>query len=314
MKRLLRLVMLGGLLVVAQNATAAKPGWTTDLEGAKSQAKEKNRDILLNFTGSDWCGYCIRLNEEVFSKKKFADWAAKKLVLVELDFPKDASKLSAETIRQNESLQARYLPKGFPTLYFCDAAGRPYARVGYTPDLAGNYIAIFETLLKIRVKRDNALAEAGKAAGVSRAGLLVSSLKVMNLPRNLEAEFYPDVMKEIVALDPKDETGFALSWRNKEKLELFQAKLDQFARAGKISEALQLTDTTVAEAGWSSGQVQDLHLTRAILLADLKRFPESLGALDAAEKVDPRSELMKEIEIVRTKIKAAKKQAAEGLY
>ena len=66
----------------------AEPSWETDYKKAQDQAKAGNKLVLLDFTGSDWCGWCIKLDREVFSKPEFKDYATKNLVLVELDFPR----------------------------------------------------------------------------------------------------------------------------------------------------------------------------------------------------------------------------------
>src|SRR3954468_8428901 len=93
-------------------ASAAKDGWTDNLEAAKAQAKKENKKILLDFTGSDWCGWCKKLDSEVFSTSEFKDYAAKNLVLVEVDFP-HGFKLPAETKKQNDALAAKYRIEGF---------------------------------------------------------------------------------------------------------------------------------------------------------------------------------------------------------
>jgi len=67
---------------------AAKSGWLTNLDEAKKEAQAKNRLLLMDFTGSDWCGWGIMLDKEVFSKSEFKEYASKNLVLLELDFPK----------------------------------------------------------------------------------------------------------------------------------------------------------------------------------------------------------------------------------
>ena len=76
-------------------ALAGGEGWTHDFEAAKKQAADENKDLLIDFIGSDWCGWCIKLNEEVFSHDEFKTGVKDKYVLVELDYPKDTSKLSA---------------------------------------------------------------------------------------------------------------------------------------------------------------------------------------------------------------------------
>ncbi|HZF00735.1 MAG TPA: thioredoxin family protein [Methylomirabilota bacterium] len=67
--------------------SAADLNWLTDLPKAQAQAKIENKLVLLDFTGSDWCGWCKKLDAETFSKSEFADYAVKNLVLVQLDYP-----------------------------------------------------------------------------------------------------------------------------------------------------------------------------------------------------------------------------------
>src|SRR5204863_4150547 len=86
---------------------AAKSGWLTSLEQAQKEAQAKNRLLLMDFTGSDWCGWCIMLDKEVFSKPEFKDYASKNLVLLELDFPR-SKKMPPEVIAQNEKLAVKY--------------------------------------------------------------------------------------------------------------------------------------------------------------------------------------------------------------
>src|SRR6266481_9627103 len=88
-------------------AGAAELQWNTDLAKAQAQAKKENKLVMLDFTGSDWCGWCIKLHSEVFSKPEFAEYARKNLVLVEVDFPRK-KKLSAEQKKANDALQQKY--------------------------------------------------------------------------------------------------------------------------------------------------------------------------------------------------------------
>src|SRR6476646_8131652 len=88
-------------------AFGAEASWQTDLKKAQTEAKTSNKLMLLDFTGSDWCGWCIKLNREVFSKPEFKEYAAKNLVLVELDFPR--TKTLADSLKkQNEELASKY--------------------------------------------------------------------------------------------------------------------------------------------------------------------------------------------------------------
>jgi protein disulfide-isomerase len=91
--------------------------WLTDMNKAIAISKEENKPIFLFFTGSDWCGWCIRLQNEVFKTPEFTAWAKEKVVLVELDFPR--RKQLEETLRnQNNQLQQLFQVRGYPTVWF----------------------------------------------------------------------------------------------------------------------------------------------------------------------------------------------------
>ena len=139
MKTLLTLVVAFAL---SPFASAAKEGWTENFEAAKAQAKKQNKKIVLDFTGSDWCPWCMKLDKEVFSKPEFKDYAAKHLVLVEVDFPEHARQ-SAATKKQNEALQTKYRVQAFPTIIVLNPAG---AKVGQTGYVEGGPKAFIKTI------------------------------------------------------------------------------------------------------------------------------------------------------------------------
>ncbi|MBL4662053.1 MAG: thioredoxin family protein [Flavobacteriaceae bacterium] len=90
--------------------------WYTDLEKAHSEAEKTDKPIFGFFTGSDWCGWCIKLQKEVFAKQAFIDWAKEKVVLLELDFPKRTAQ-SPELKQQNQNLQKALGVAGYPTVW-----------------------------------------------------------------------------------------------------------------------------------------------------------------------------------------------------
>lgn len=104
------------LIVSAFLSFALGAEWLTDFEQAKKIASEKNECILLNFSGSDWCGPCIRMKKEIFESAEFKTFADEKLVLVNADFPRSKKhQLSKITEKQNETLADKYNPMGkFP--------------------------------------------------------------------------------------------------------------------------------------------------------------------------------------------------------
>lgn len=113
----------------------AKTGWDDDYEKSLAKAKETKKMVLLDFTGSDWCGYCMKLDEEVFSKPAFKKFAKENLVLVELDFP-HSNPLPKKTKAQNDALGKKYKVTGYPTIVLLDSDGKEVTRwVGYDAEL-----------------------------------------------------------------------------------------------------------------------------------------------------------------------------------
>jgi len=130
------------------NAVAsAKPGWLTNLDQAQKESQSKNRLLLMDFTGSDWCGWCIMLDKEVFSKQEFKDYANKNLILLELDFPRKKP-MPPETVAQNERLLMKYGIQGFPTVVVFDSSGKPLGALGYQAGGPQVFIAQLEKLRK----------------------------------------------------------------------------------------------------------------------------------------------------------------------
>ena len=110
---------------------AAELTWQTDFAKASQQAAQEHKYILLDFTGSDWCPWCIKMDKEVFDQSQFSNFALKNLVLVKLDFPRKSAQTPAEK-SQNEELAKKYGIEGFPTYVLLDPSGKEVRRqVGY---------------------------------------------------------------------------------------------------------------------------------------------------------------------------------------
>ncbi|MEY3853074.1 MAG: hypothetical protein RI910_2054, partial [Verrucomicrobiota bacterium] len=121
------------LLLLATVTARAELTWLTDLDEAKKVATKENKKLLVDFTGSDWCGYCIKLHKEVFDTPEFEKFA-KDFVLVELDFPKRKEQPAAEKTK-NQAAQKKYSVNGFPTVLILSVGGKVLNRAeGYSPD------------------------------------------------------------------------------------------------------------------------------------------------------------------------------------
>jgi|SRR5580704_12062751 thioredoxin-related protein len=129
-----------------QGLAAEELNWQTDLPKAQEQAKKEGKLILMDFTGSDWCPWCIKLHNEVFSKPEFADYAKKNLVLVIVDFPRTKPQ-SDELKKANDALQRKFKIEGYPTVIVTDAAGKKVGDLGYEP---GGPKPFIEKLAKLK--------------------------------------------------------------------------------------------------------------------------------------------------------------------
>lgn len=97
--------------------------WTMDVTAAKALAKETGKPIFMNFTGSDWCGWCQLMDKKVFSQTEWQTYAAENLVLVWIDFPKNKSLIPAELLPRNRELAKAYKVEGYPTYVLLGADG-----------------------------------------------------------------------------------------------------------------------------------------------------------------------------------------------
>lgn len=122
---------------IAVNAQELK--WYTNVNDAIKVSQKTKKPLFLFFTGSDWCGWCMRLQKEVFKTPEFTKWAEKNVILVELDFPRKAQ--DEATKQQNAQLAATFGIKGYPTVWFADAEKTKDGKVNFKALGSSGYIA-----------------------------------------------------------------------------------------------------------------------------------------------------------------------------
>jgi protein disulfide-isomerase len=113
--------------------------WLMDFEKAKKIATEQGKPILADFSGSDWCGWCIKLDKEVFSKQVFKDYAKDNIVLFLADYPRNKPQ-PKQIIEQNKQLQSQYGIRGFPTVLVMASDGRVIGNTGYKRGGPATYV------------------------------------------------------------------------------------------------------------------------------------------------------------------------------
>lgn len=127
-------VVLAVFTVVANAAPSVSrsvpKGWMEDVAKAREKAESEGKLVFMAFSGSDWCGYCVRMDAEVFSQSAFVKRASKKYVLVMIDHPKDRKRLSNLAAKQNPELLQKYSISGFPSMVITDSKGEVVRRIG----------------------------------------------------------------------------------------------------------------------------------------------------------------------------------------
>ncbi len=163
----------------------AKVGhWTMDFEAAMQMAEEKNLPLFLNFTGSDWCGWCKLMDENVFAKAEWKEFAAENVMLVTIDFPRDKSIVPEKYVERNNALKAQFGVRGYPTYVVLDSDGE--TKIGQlgagrdkTPE---TFIAEFKAV--VRFSRSN--IEAYVKANPDKAEAYMTAIKnVEDAKKNL---------------------------------------------------------------------------------------------------------------------------------
>jgi thioredoxin-related protein len=145
-------LLLGIVICAGQTARSQSLEWMTDAEAAQAKAKAENKLVLLDFTGSDWCKWCIKLKREVFDQPEFAQYAQSKLVTVVVDFPENHT-LPQLQQHANRALKHTYNVGSYPTIILLDGDGKVVGRTGYVSGGPAAFIEKLEqgTTKKIRV-------------------------------------------------------------------------------------------------------------------------------------------------------------------
>jgi thioredoxin-related protein len=138
-----------GMMAVLMVASAvfASDGWLTDFAKAQEQARAEKKYLLVDFSGSDWCGWCIKLDKEVFSQAEFQAYAKSNLVMMLADFP-SRKKLAPELAAQNDKLAQQFGVRGYPTVILLSPDGKLAARTGYQAGGPKAYVEHIKELIE----------------------------------------------------------------------------------------------------------------------------------------------------------------------
>ena len=213
--------MMAGLVAAVAPAYAAIE-WTTDLEAAKTKAAAEGKSILIDFTGSDWCGYCIQLEKQVFNTPEFASFANDQFVYVQVDVPSNPAKIGAELYNKNQELCKQYKIAGFPTIMVMSPEG--YVIGGF---VGGSNMQRTKDSLSAALANAGKLKQAQQLQGSEQAKLMAEIH--FSLPSDLQAA--NDAMVQVISeADTDNVTGVKDLAKAAKELEELEKKLYTTAR------------------------------------------------------------------------------------
>ena len=279
----------------------------SNFKEAQQKAAAENKDLLVNFTGSDWCGWCIKLVDEVFQHESFKQGVADKFVLLEIDFPRDKTKLDQATQQQNEMLQEKYSIQGFPTILLLDSEGLPYAQTGYQAGGPEKYLTHLDNLIMIKDQRDIALKAAEELQGVAKAKALTDALKLV--PEG-QLNHYSDVSQQITMLDPKDQSGFVARQKLKQAIVTLEKDYTAAFRAGKTDEAIAMVDKFIVEFQVTGEKKQSMLSMKMNPLLASQQFDRATKVIEAIVAIAPESQMGKLANDFKPRLEKMKRDAA----
>ena len=224
--------------LVAMVAPAMGAEWMSDFEAAKAKAAEEGKAILINFTGSDWCGYCIRMKQQILDTPAFEEYVKDNFVLLEVDIPR-RKQVDASEMQKRRELCRHYEVSGFPTIVITTETGELLGGVaGGQSTMEGMSIYLDNALI-----RRNMLTEARKLQGEARAKALMEVYK--DYPKSFRRAAAA-LRQEILECDPNDTTGLKEISVAEEQM---QALMDEIAQNRRdFGRMCEIFDSYIAKA------------------------------------------------------------------
>lgn len=302
MIKLTRVLLVFGLLT--SSLSAGGEGWLRNFAEAKKKAQQEGKDLLVDFSGSDWCGWCIKLEKEVFSQAVFKEYAAKHFVLVSLDFPRKVE-LPQEEKKQNDALRDLFQVSGFPTVVLCDQQGRPYARTGYQRNGAEAYVKHLGQLQEKKQHRDAAFEEAKSLEGTDKARALEKALS--SVPRK-HLKSYQKELDAIAKADPKDASGFMARWKVEEVSAGLRTLVNPLFRDRKLDQALVVVDDYVQKHQLEGEAKQTAMLYKLQVLYIQKKYEQAGKLADEIIAINDANRPARYARMIKTRVNRVKEK------
>ncbi len=283
--------------------------WIQDFAKAQAKATSEKKDLLIDFTGSDWCVWCKKLDAEVFTQGDFEKKIQEQFVLVKLDFPRDAKLVTPEIKKQNEGLMTRFGVQGFPTIFLTDAGGKPYAKTGYQEGGPEKYMTHVAGLRDNKAKFADAVVKAGEKKGADKAKALDEALGLLDA--ELLMPFYEKEVKEIIALDEKGEAGLKTKYdeicntfAETQAMSELQNAIGPLFEKKDFDGCMKVVDEFVTKHKEKNVKLaQNAAMMKVGILMQGKKFDDAVKAVEAAKLLDPKSEIGQQADQIVAQIK-----------
>ncbi len=306
-----RRITLALLFVLGGAATTPADDWHTDPDAARRLAATEKKDLFLLFTGTAWCGACIKFESQVLGKPEFIAGTTE-FVRVKLEFPGSEGQLPPDRRDSYIAWRDRHGIRAYPTVVLADPDGRPYAITGFGDETNPvDFVHKIDRLSPVRDRRDKALDRAARSQGLDKAQALDEALGAVRgasdpslvvYQGELLTRFYRPLIDEVIALDPDNAAGLRnryldLLASDDEHTHLTQLndRLNRVVKDEGAKAALALFDVEMAHAP-SPDFRSKLIVSKLYLLESDKRFEEAWAladklAVDATRPLDERRSL-----------------------
>lgn len=285
------LLMLLMVLSFSSSAMAAKGDhWLLDIEAAKEEAASSGKDVLIYFTGSDWCPPCQAWARDVFDQPAFLEMIGDKAVLVLIDFPREKP-VSPEQRKHNLELgQYLQFPMQFPKIYITDAAGQPYGIMDYQPGGPADFMIEFEKLRRVKATRDEKITEAETLTGLAKAKALDEALSAMHHDLRTN-DSYSDLIDTIIELDSEDRAELKSKYerlRLIHNVELGIGEAQSLLSQQKYPEAMAKVEEVIANYELQGEMVIPVRLYQARAAMSVEARRDAIRYINQAiEATDP---------------------------
>ncbi len=277
--------------------------WHDNYREGAAEAKEKGKELLLVFTGTDWIEMCEVFHREILTQPEFIDEVSEEFVLVKLEYPED-NRLPREEATQKQFLRDAYAVRGFPTVVLTNFEGRPFGFNGYQPVSPEEYAKTTMAMHANYTKGQAEIRAAQDLEGVEKAAALASGLP--ELPSNMTARFYRETLQEILEADPENTLDSTKNYRRMLADVDYGIAMKKLERDVQYGKMIELTEKFIADNALEGAALQKALMIKAGVQKKQSNTAGMIQTLLEVVKIDPETTLAQEAQSNLDKFRAEK--------